>query len=240
MTRHDQSVGKRVADLDWARINGDLDARGYATTGAILTARECQSLRASYGQPERFRSRVVMARHGFGSGEYQYFSQPLPALVAALRRVAYPPLAAVANRWTGKLRHTTEYPETLDGFLADCHAAGQERPTPLLLKYEAGDYNRLHQDLYGELFFPLQMAVLLSRPTEDFTGGEFLLVEQRPRQQSRGEVVPLGLGEAIIFAVNYRPVQSARGYYRATMRHGVSTIRSGQRFCLGVIFHDAS
>ncbi len=240
MVVSEDDVAERLARLDWARIGGDLNRQGYATTGALLTASECQSLSGLYDQPERFRSRIVMSRYGFGSGEYQYFREPLPGIVAALRQAAYPALAVIANGWAADTKLAVEYPDTLDGFLGRCHEAGQTRPTPLLLKYKTGDYNRLHQDLYGEVFFPLQMAVLLSQPGEDFGGGEFLLVEQRPRQQSRGEVVPLGLGEAVIFGVNNRPVQGKRGLYRATMRHGVSTIRHGQRFCLGVIFHDAA
>lgn len=240
MAKGEDEVLERVAGLDWPRIAGNLNGQGYATTGPILTPNECQSLSGLYDRPERFRSRILMSRYGLGSGEYQYFCEPLPGIVTALRRAAYQPLAAIANEWMSDLKQPLEYPDTLDGFLARCHGAGQERPTPLLLKYKTGDYNRLHQDLYGEFFFPLQMAVLLSQPGEEFSGGEFLLVEQRPRQQSRGEVVPLGMGEAVIFGVNYRPVRGARGFYRATLRHGVSTVRSGQRFCLGVIFHDAA
>ncbi len=240
MAKLGDTLTKTVAGLDWGRIGRDLDAQGYALTGPLLSPAVCRSLCALYDQPEHFRSRVVMSRYRFGSGEYQYFGYTRPDVVAALRRAAYGPLAAIANEWMAKLSQSDTYTETLDEFLERCHGAGQERPTPLLLRYKAGDYNRLHQDLYGELYFPLQMAVLLSEPGEDFYGGEFLLMEQRPRQQSRGEVVPLGRGEAVIFAVNTRPVEGVRGPYRGTMRHGVSTIRQGERFCLGVIFHDAA
>ena len=181
-----------------------------------------------------------MARHNFGSGEYKYLRYPLPPLVAELRQALYGPLAPFANRWHERLRFEPRFPARLDAYMARCHAAGQQRPTPLILKYQAGDYNCLHQDLYGELVFPIQATVLLSKPGEDFTGGEFLLVEQRPRMQSKGEVVPLGQGDAVVFAVNHRPVAGTRGFYRATMRHGVSRLHSGQRFTLGVIFHDAA
>ena len=234
------TLAKTVAGLDWVGIGRDLDAQGYALTGPLLSSATCQSLAALYDQPAHFRSRIVMSRHRFGSGEYQYFGYPLPDCVETLRQAVYPRLAGVANEWMAKLSQSVVYPAGLDEFLTQCHHDGQVRPTPLLLRYKTGDYNRLHQDLYGELYFPLQMAVLLSEPEEDFSGGEFMLVEQRPRQQSRGEVVPLGLGEGVIFGVNYRPVQGTRGAYRATLRHGVSTIRQGERFCLGVIFHDAT
>jgi hypothetical protein len=232
------SVAARVEALDWSALGAALDGQGSATTGPLLTPRECRDLIALYDADSRFRSRVVMARHGFGSGEYKYFADPLPSLVGTLRRVLYPRLAATANRWQAR-RGEAPYPSRLDDFLDRCHAAGQRKPTPLLLKYRAGDYNCLHQDLYGALAFPLQVAFLLSRPGEDFTGGEFLLTEQRPRLQSRGEVVSLSQGEGVIFAVNRRPVMGQRGAYRVTMRHGVSRLRSGHRFTLGVIFHDA-
>ena len=188
----------------------------------------------------RFRSRIVMRRHAFGEGEYQYFAYPLPELVAGLRELTYPRLVGIANRWQEALGLSQRYPEAIDAYLKACHAAGQKRPTPLLLKYGAGDYNRLHQDLYGELNFPLQMAILLSAPGRDFAGGEFVLAEQRPRTQLRAEVVPLGQGEAVIFAVNFRPTRGSRGFYRLAMRHGVSRVRSGSRYTLGIIFHDAA
>jgi uncharacterized protein len=205
-----------------------------------LTAQECGDLAALYAKEEAFRSRVVMQRHAFGRGEYKYFRYPLPEVVEGLRQAIYPHLAPIANRWRDKLNEEGRFPPSLAGYLDQCHRAGQERPTPLMLKYEAGDYNCLHQDLYGDLVFPLQLTVLLSAPDEDFTGGEFLLIEQRPRAQSRGEVVPLRQGQAVIFAVHHRPVRGARGHYRVTMRHGVSRLRSGHRYTLGIIFHDAA
>jgi uncharacterized protein len=229
----------RVAALDWERITADLDARGCATTGPLLTPAECSVLAAAYPDDTAFRSRVIMARHGFGKGEYKYFSRPLPGLIDGLRTALYPQLAPVANRWAEAIKLGVSYPATLDQFLARCHEAGQTRPTPLLLKYEAGDYNCLHQDLYGDNVFPLQVAFLLSRPGVDFEGGEFVLVEQRPRMQSRAEVVPLVQGEGVIFAVRNRPVVGGKGTYRVNLRHGVSRIRSGQRFTAGIIFHDA-
>lgn len=228
-----------LASLDWRRIADDLDALGYAMLPSLLSPEECAGLAALYDRDERFRSRVVMARHGFGRGEYKYFAYPLPDLVAALRGALYPPLAAVANRWNAAMGEALRYPADHAGYLARCHRAGQTRPTPLLLKYGEGDYNCLHQDLYGEHVFPLQATVLLSRPGNDFTGGEFVLVEQRPRLQSRAEVVPLSQGDGVIFPVNHRPVQGARGIYRVRLRHGVSRLRSGDRRTLGIIFHDA-
>jgi uncharacterized protein len=233
-------LAQRVAGLDWPRIEADLDAQGYASTGPLLTADECRTLAGLYPEDGPFRSRVVMARHGFGRGEYKYFAYPLPAEVAALRTAAYPYLAPVANRWAESMGQPVRYPETLEAFLARCHAAGQQRPTPLLLRYGPGDHNCLHQDLYGELAFPLQLALLLNEPGRDFAGGEFVLVEQRPRQQSRPEVVPLRQGEAVIFATSHRPTQGSRGPYRVTMRHGVSRVRAGSRHTLGIIFHDAA
>ena len=233
-------LAQRVAGLDWPRIEADLDAQGYATTGPLLTAEECRALAGLYPEDGPFRSRIVMARHGFGRGEYKYFAYPLPAEVAALRTAAYPYLAPIANRWAESMGQPVRYPETLEAFLARCHAAGQQRPTPLLLRYGAGDHNCLHQDLYGELAFPLQLALLLNEPGRDFAGGEFVLVEQRPRQQSRPEVVPLRQGEAVIFATSHRPTQGTRGPYRVTMRHGVSRVRAGSRHTLGIIFHDAA
>lgn len=233
------TIAGRIAALPWAEIAAALDAQGYATTGPLLSPAECRALRALWPAEERFRSRVVMARHNFGRGEYRYFARPLPPAVDALRAAAYAHLAPIADRWAEALRLETRYPARLDAFIARCHAAGQRRPTPLLLRYAEGDYNCLHQDLYGTLAFPLQMTVLLSAPGADFAGGEFMLVEQRPRAQSKGEVVPLAQGEAVIFAVNHRPAQGTRGFYRVALRHGVSRIRGGERFALGVIFHDA-
>jgi uncharacterized protein len=233
-------LAQRVAGLDWPRIEADLDAQGYATTGPLLTAEECRALAGLYPEDGPFRSRIVMALHGFGRGEYKYFAYPLPAEVAALRTATYPYLAPIANRWAESMGQPARYPETLEAFLARCHAAGQQRPTPLLLRYGAGDHNCLHQDLYGELAFPLQLALLLNEPGRDFAGGEFVLVEQRPRQQSRPEVVPLRQGEAVIFATSHRPTQGTRGPYRVTMRHGVSRLRAGSRHTLGIIFHDAA
>jgi len=232
-------IAERVAALDWVQIAADLDARGCAATGALLTPAECAALAGCYDDDAAFRSRIVMARHGFGRGEYKYFSYPLPDVVVALRTALYPRLAPVANRWAERLGAAERYPPGHAAYLRRCHDAGQTRPTPLLLKYGPDDYNCLHQDLYGELAFPLQVALLLSAPGRDFSGGEFVLVEQRPRMQSRAEVVPLGQGEAVIFAVNHRPVAGARGEYRVALRHGVSRLRAGTRFTVGVIFHDA-
>ncbi|HYZ63409.1 MAG TPA: 2OG-Fe(II) oxygenase [Acetobacteraceae bacterium] len=232
-------IPHRVATLDWAAIGAALDARGSATTGPLLTADECAALAAGYEDDGQFRSRIVMARHGFGQGEYKYYAYALPPLIQALRTALYPPLAEVANRWETALGRAPRFPAAHAAFLAECHEAGQTRPTPLLLQYGPGDYNCLHQDLYGELHFPMQVAFLLSRPGEDFTGGEFVLTEQRPRMQSRAEVVTLQQGEGVIFAVNQRPVRGSKGAYRVTMRHGVSRLRTGRRHTLGVIFHDA-
>jgi hypothetical protein len=234
-----ERIGAQIAALDWPAIETALDAHGCATTGPLLTADDCAALAGLYASDVPFRSRVIMARHGFGRGEYKYFSYPLPEIVAAMREALYKPLAAIANRWNEGLGIDTRYPAEHAEYLARCHAAGQTRPTPLLLQYGAGDYNCLHQDLYGEHVFPLQATVLLSRPGEDFVGGEFVLTEQRPRMQSRAEVVPLRQGEAVIFPVHHRPVQGTRGVYRVNMRHGVSRLRDGQRHTLGVIFHDA-
>jgi hypothetical protein len=234
------SIADRVESLDWSRMAAELDERGCAATGPLLIPEECADLRGGYDHEAAFRSRVIMARHGFGRGEYKYYAYPLPSLVGALRGALYPHLAAIANRWVQALGRQGRYPEDHEAYLKRCHAAGQRRPTPLLLKYTAGDYNCLHQDLYGELSFPLQLTVLLSRPAQDFAGGEFVLTEQRPRMQSRVEVVPLAQGEAVIFAVNHRPVQGTRGTYRVAMRHGVSRLRSGERLTLGIIFHDAT
>jgi hypothetical protein len=228
------------ARVDWGQLASSLDEHGYATTPPLLTAEECRRLAALYPKEDAFRSRVVMQRHNFGRGEYQYFRYPLPPTVERLRQAIYPHLAPIANGWREKLNEDGRFPPLLGAYLDQCHKAGQARPTPLLLKYAAGDYNCLHQDLYGDLVFPLQLTVLLSAPGEEFTGGEFLLVEQRPRAQSRGEVVALRQGEAVIFPVHHRPVLGARGHYRVTMRHGVSRLRSGQRYTLGIIFHDAA
>lgn len=230
----------RVDSLDWARVSRDLSAQGFANIERLLTPKQCDGLVSLYASSDLFRSRVVMSRHGFGRGEYQYFSYPLPDVVATLRAAIYPQLVPIANRWNEELRSEVRFPEDHTNFIAQCHAAGQKRPTPLLLQYEVGDYNCLHQDLYGEQVFPLQVAVLLSEPERDFTGGEFVLTEQRPRMQSRAEVVPLKQGDAVVFAVHHRPVQGTRGVYRVNMRHGVSRLRSGHRHTLGVIFHDAT
>ena len=238
--RPEAAAADRVAGVDWRQVAASLDEQGYATTAALLTIEECRGLAALYDRDEAFRSRVVMQRHAFGRGEYKYLRYPLPGAVEALRQAIYPRLVSIANRWREQLREAERVPATLGAFLRECHESGQERPTPLLLKYETGDYNCLHQDLYGPLVFPLQLTVLLSAAGDDFTGGEFLLVEQRPRAQSRGEVVPLRQGEAVIFPVHHRPVEGARGPYRVTMRHGVSRLRAGSRFTLGIIFHDAA
>lgn len=233
------NLTEKIASLDWARIANDLGEQGYAATGQLLSEDECHALSGGYHQPTQFRSRIVMARHGFGRGEYQYYSYPLPALIEELRGALYPRLAPIANEWSRTLGQSTVYPAEHRQFQQLCHQAGQTRPTPLLLKYQQGDYNCLHQDLYGELVFPIQVAFLLSEPGRDFAGGEFVLTEQRPRMQSRVSVVPLRQGEAVLFAVNHRPQRGTRGVYRVAMRHGVSPIRSGHRFTLGVIFHDA-
>jgi hypothetical protein len=230
---------ERVKALDWARIESELNERGFANTGRVLAAKQCEELARSYDSEKAFRSQVVMARHGFGRGEYKYFRYPLPEVIRRLRTSLYPPLEKVANAWEIVLGREASYPAEHASYLKKCHAAGQTKPTPLLLKYGAGDYNCLHQDLYGDLFFPLQVAFLLSEPERDFTGGEFVLVEQRPRMQSRVDVVSLKQGEGVVFAVNQRPVRGSHGYYRVAMRHGVSRLRSGERYTLGVIFHDA-
>lgn len=232
-------IAGRVRLLDWRRLSQDLDAHGNAVIEGLLTRGECQRIAQWYADEGLFRSRVVMSRHGFGRGEYRYFAYPLPQSVAALRAAFYSPLAVFANRWNEQLRVSTRYPIAHEEFVACCRAAGQTRPTPLLLQYGAGDYNCLHQDLYGECVFPLQLAILLSQPGADFTGGEFIITEQRPRLQSRVEVVPLRQGDAVIFAVHHRPVAGIRGVYRVNLRHGVSRVRTGHRHTLGVIFHDA-
>lgn len=228
-----------VGEFDWERVAQDLDARGNAMLEGLLSPDECQDLAALYPLDAMFRSRVVMARHGFGRGEYKYFSYPLPDLIARLRTALYPHLAPIANRWNEAMGIDVRYPGEHSDFITRCHQAGQTKPTPLLLQYEADDYNCLHQDVYGEHVFPLQVAILLSDPGKDFTGGEFVLAEQRPRMQSRVAVVPLHRGDGVVFAVRDRPVQGTRGTYRVKMRHGVSEVRSGRRHTLGVIFHDA-
>ena len=228
-----------VDALDWPQITAELDAQGCAVLRGLLTPDQCHAVAMLYPDDANFRSRIVMGRHGFGRGEYKYFSYPLPDLIAQLRPALYVHLQAVANHWNEAMGIDIRYPAAHAGFLKRCHEAGQARPTPLLLQYEAGDFNCLHQDLYGEHVFPLQVAILLSEPGRDFTGGEFVLTEQRPRMQSRAEVVPLAQGDAVAFAVHHRPVQGTRGTYRVNMRHGVSRIRSGQRHTLGVIFHGA-
>jgi hypothetical protein len=229
----------RLQRIDWTDVAAQLAATGYAMLPALLNTDDCAGLASLYPRNDLFRSRVVMARHGFGRGEYKYFAYPLPDLIAHLRSHMYPRLAPIANAWHAQLGIETRFPGTLDDFLARCHAAGQCRPTPLLLQYGAGDYNCLHQDLYGDHVFPLQLAMLLSEPGRDFTGGEFVLTEQRSRMQSRPAVVPLRQGDAVIFAVHHRPVQGTRGVYRVNLRHGVSQVRSGHRHTAGIIFHDA-
>jgi uncharacterized protein len=230
----------RLKAIDWPRVSTDLDARGAATIQDLLSPVDCESLAALYVDEQRFRSRVVMARHGFGRGEYQYFRYPLPEPIGRLRAALYPPLVALANRWHEAMGIDVRFPDTLAKFLKRCHAAGQSKPTPLLLRYGEGDYNCLHQDLYGEHVFPLQLTILLSAPGRDFTGGEFVITEQRPRMQSRPMVAPLAQGDAVVFAVRHRPVRGVRGAYRVNLRHGVSEVRSGQRHTAGIIFHDAA
>ena len=233
-------IAARVASQDWPALAATLNAHGAAATAPLLTPAECLALRGLWPAAACFRSRVVMARHGYGRGEYQYFAYPLPPLVAALRGALYPPLAALANAWAAALGEARRFPPDHADYLGACHAAGQPKPTPLLLRYGPGDWNALHQDLYGELAFPLQVAILLSAPGQEFQGGEFVLAEQRPRQQSRPEVVALIQGQAVVFATNRRPVQGSRGVHGVTLRHGVSRLHGGERFTLGVIFHDAA
>lgn len=233
------ALEERLGALDWQGLGASLDATGCALIPRVLSSADCAALAGHYQDETRFRSRVVMARHGFGRGEYKYLAYPLPEMVQRLREALYPPLAAIANRWHAAMGMAPRFPETLEQFLARCHRAGQKKPTPLLLRYGDGDYNCLHQDLYGEHVFSLQATVLLSKPGDDFAGGEFVLTEQRPRMQSRVEVVPLEQGDAVIFAVNQRPMRGTRGFYRVAMRHGVSRLRRGRRLTLGVIFHDA-
>jgi hypothetical protein len=233
------SRAERVRAIDWDRITDDLASEGSAVLDKLLSPEECREIASLYPEDERFRSRIVMSRHGFGRGEYKYFAYPLPDLIEGFRTALYPRLAPIANHWNELMRIDVRYPEKHADFLDLCHKAGQTRPTPLLLQYEAGDYNCLHQDLYGDLAFPLQVAILLSEPGRDHTGGEFVLTEQRPRMQSRAEVAPLRQGDGLIFPVHHRPVQGTRGSYRVNMRHGVSRVRSGRRHTLGIIFHDA-
>jgi len=233
-------IEARIDAIAWPGVEEELDRHGCATIAGLLTPGECAALRALYAREERYRSRVVMARHGFGQGEYKYYAYPLPEPIGALRDRIYPRLAPVANRWNEIMGIDARYPSRHADFIGQCHAAGQCRPTPLILQYETGDYNCLHQDLYGEHVFPIQLAILLSAPGSDFTGGEFVMTEQRPRMQSRAEVVPLDQGDAVVFAVHHRPVNGTRGPYRVNMRHGVSRLRSGHRHTLGIIFHDAT
>ena len=233
------SVTERVEVVEWQQVSKDLDAEGCAMIKSILTPDECDEVRTLYDRDELFRSRVVMERHGFGRGEYKYFRYPLPELITNLRTEIYPRLVTTANRWHEAMGIHMRFPPTHAQYIRRCHEAGQDKPTPLILKYGAGDYNCLHQDLYGEHVFPLQIAILLSEPNKDFTGGEFVMTEQRPRMQSRPLVVPLRKGDGVVFAVNHRPVQGRKSVYRVTMRHGVSRLRSGSRYTLGIIFHDA-
>jgi hypothetical protein len=233
-------LAARIAGLDWAALHRDLDDRGYALFPDLLDSGQCQSMIETYGEDANFRSTIHMERYRFGSGEYKYYQAPLPPLLEQLRAGLYPGLANLANRWHAQLGRKADYPAELPAFLAECHRKGQLRSTPLILKYEAGGYNCLHQDLYGEVYFPFQVVIGLNRRGIDYTGGEFLLVEQRPRAQSRGHAIALEQGAGLIFPTQYRPVSGARGYYRVTLRHGVSTIASGTRYSLGVIFHDAT
>ncbi len=235
-----QEIASRVETVDWLRVSASLDEQGWAVLARLLEPAECVAIAGLYGRDELFRNRIVMARHGFGQGEYKYFAYPLPLMVAELRCAIYPHLAALANRWHEAMGAPARFPAKHAEFLDRCHRAGQTRPTPLLLRYGAGDFNALHQDLYGEQVFPFQSAILLSRPGADFEGGEFVLTEQRPRMQSRAMVVPLAQGDAVVFAVDSRPVRGTRAIYRAKLRHGVSKVRSGHRHTLGIIFHDAS
>ena len=233
------SIDSRVDAYPWSSVSEHLDAHGWAMVKRLLTTSECEAVAGLYADDRHFRSHIVMARHGFGRGEYKYFAYPLPDTLADLRMALYPRLAPIANRWNASMEIAVRYPDAHADFIARCHQAGQTRPTPLLLQYGEGDFNALHQDLYGEHVFPLQVAILLSEPENDFTGGEFVLTEQRPRMQSRAEVVPLRRGDGVVFAVHNRPVQGTRGTYRVNLRHGVSRLRSGHRHAVGVIFHDA-
>lgn len=233
-------MAERIAAHDWNAIRQSLDAQGWAMLPALMSRGECEAIAALYGSTDLFRSHVVMARHSFGQGEYRYFSYPLPDIVQTLREAFYPRLVPIANRWHERMTLETRFPDTHQAFLERCHAAGQARPTPLLLQYGPGDYNCLHQDLYGQHVFPLQLAVLLSEPGMDFEGGEFVITEQRPRMQTRVQVIPLRKGDGLVFAVNHRPHRGTRGDYRVALRHGVSEVRTGRRHTLGIIFHDAA
>jgi hypothetical protein len=235
-----REASRHAAAIDWSTVEADLDAQGWAILPKLLAAQECDAIAGLYDKSEGFRSHVVMARHGFGRGEYRYFAYPLPSLIEQLRTTLYPQLVPIANRWHETLGIDVRFPADHAAFIERCHAAGQTRPTPLLLQYGKDDYNCLHQDIYGEHVFPLQAAILLSEPGADFAGGEFVLTEQRPRMQSRVAVVPLSKGDAVVFAVNSRPMQGARGAYRVNLRHGVSKLRAGRRHTLGIIFHDAA
>lgn len=230
----------RLGKRDWGAFAAELSQYGCTVLEGVLTPEECRRLAALYPHEEHFRSHVHMARHGFGQGEYRYFRYPLPEPIGGLRTALYPRLALIANDWNERMGIGRSYPAAHEDFLRQCHEAGQKRPTPLLLQYVPGDFNCLHQDLYGELAFPLQVAILLSEPGRDFTGGEFVLTEQRPRMQSRAEVVPLRQGDAVAFAVHHRPVRGTKGSYRVNMRHGVSRLRTGRRHTVGIIFHDAT
>jgi uncharacterized protein len=238
--RLSSSERDRISCYDWAMIESDLSSYGASVLENLLTKQECEWIAALYSEEVHFRSHIVMARHGFGKGEYRYFKYPLPGLIEELRTSLYSRLAPIANQWNERMGEATGYPAEHSEFLKRCHDRGQLRPTPLLLQYAPGDYNCLHQDLYGDLAFPIQVAILLSEPVEDFTGGEFVLAEQRPRMQTRAEVVPLGQGDAVAFAVHHRPMQGSRGTYRVNLRHGVSRVRSGRRHTVGIIFHDAT
>lgn len=239
-TTSNTTLADRIDNFPWSRCYDDLNLHGYTVIEKLLAPSECVDIANSYGQENIFRKQVIMEKHGFGKGEYRYFAYPLPEIIGTIRSSIYPKLVPIANKWNESMKFDVRFPETHKEFIDRCHKAGQVKPTPLILKYKESDYNCLHQDLYGEHVFPLQLATLLSAPNKDFTGGEFVLTEQRPRMQSRVNVVPLTQGDAVIFAVNYRPVFGSRGSYRVTMKHGVSPIRSGDRYTAGVIFHDAN
>jgi hypothetical protein len=240
LSQHSQAVAERIDGLDWPQFERELDAHGWAMIPGLLPSGECAGVIDLYDRAEPFRKEVDMQRHGFGAGQYKYFAYPLPDLIQDLRQNLYPRLAPTANRWAGLLGRPAAFPANLETWLEHCHRAGQSKPTPLVLRYGPGDYNRLHQDLYGEHVFPIQVAILLSQPERDFTGGEFVLAEQRPRMQSKVEVIPLTQGDAVAFAVHHRPARGTRGAYRVNLRHGVSRLRSGSRTTLGIIFHDAA
>ena len=239
MIKNEPTQGQNIPAYDWQKIGAELDQFGATILENIISPQDCHEITAGYHTLAAFRTVISMRKHGFGRGEYKYYANPIPALILNLRQKLYPQLAPIANRWSERLGSDVRFPPTHDAFLERCHAAGQTRPTPLILQYVEGDYNCLHQDIYGDIAFPLQVAILLSEPEKDFTGGEFVLTEQRPRMQSRAEVVPLRQGDGVVFAVNDRPMQGTRGDYRVKMRHGVSRIRSGQRHTLGIIFHDS-